>query len=384
MPVVPWVKKQGLFGAKVLAAHCVHVDEGEIRALKNFRRRRRPQPDEQPEARRRRRAGREDAGARSRRRHRHRRRRVEQRPRHVRGDAAGGAARQRDRRRSRRRSRARSALAMATRIGARGAAPRSSDRLARARQARRPDRPRSRSACTTCRPFGRDPNGIYAQIVYASKSTDVVDVMCNGRWLMRDRRLLTLDETELRRAAAGSGARASTRSLAAAKSACCRSWSRSAAPSSRRASRCRSRRASPDAERALAVIASDQLTVIRSTPLPPVRHLLVVRRSGAGPAALSGRRIPRRGRTGHRRPRPPDAHRPHARGALRRRAAVPLALSRARRALGALLSRVLPAGDRTRRGKGTPALAGGVSRRRVLRPPRSAGGSRSPTAISSR
>src|SRR5688500_11528788 len=35
MPVVPWVKKQGLFDAKVLAAHCVHVDEGEIRALKN-------------------------------------------------------------------------------------------------------------------------------------------------------------------------------------------------------------------------------------------------------------------------------------------------------------------------------------------------------------
>jgi 5-methylthioadenosine/S-adenosylhomocysteine deaminase len=33
-PVVPWVKKQGLFGAKVLAAHCVHVDEGEMRALK--------------------------------------------------------------------------------------------------------------------------------------------------------------------------------------------------------------------------------------------------------------------------------------------------------------------------------------------------------------
>jgi 5-methylthioadenosine/S-adenosylhomocysteine deaminase len=36
MPVIPWVKKQGLFGAKVLAAHCVHVDEGEMRALKNF------------------------------------------------------------------------------------------------------------------------------------------------------------------------------------------------------------------------------------------------------------------------------------------------------------------------------------------------------------
>src|SRR5438093_5427995 len=36
MPVVPWVKKQGLFDAKVLAAHCVHVDDGEMRALKNF------------------------------------------------------------------------------------------------------------------------------------------------------------------------------------------------------------------------------------------------------------------------------------------------------------------------------------------------------------
>src|SRR5438045_1340018 len=35
MPVVPWVRRQGLFGAKVLAAHCVHVDEGEIRTFKN-------------------------------------------------------------------------------------------------------------------------------------------------------------------------------------------------------------------------------------------------------------------------------------------------------------------------------------------------------------
>ena len=37
MPVVPWVKKQRLFDARVLAAHCVHVDEGEIRALKRRR-----------------------------------------------------------------------------------------------------------------------------------------------------------------------------------------------------------------------------------------------------------------------------------------------------------------------------------------------------------
>jgi 5-methylthioadenosine/S-adenosylhomocysteine deaminase len=57
MPVVPWVKKQGLFDAKVLAAHCVHVDDGEMRALKNFGAGRGAQPDEQPEAGRRRGAG---------------------------------------------------------------------------------------------------------------------------------------------------------------------------------------------------------------------------------------------------------------------------------------------------------------------------------------
>lgn len=45
--------------------------------------------------------------------------------------------------------------------------------------------------------FRRDPGGVYAQLVYASKSNDVSDVMVNGRWLMRDRNLVTLDETEL-------------------------------------------------------------------------------------------------------------------------------------------------------------------------------------------
>ncbi len=45
--------------------------------------------------------------------------------------------------------------------------------------------------------FRRDPNNAYAQIVYASKSTDVSDVMVNGKWLMRDRKLLTLNEDEL-------------------------------------------------------------------------------------------------------------------------------------------------------------------------------------------
>ena len=45
--------------------------------------------------------------------------------------------------------------------------------------------------------FRRDPDGIYAQLVYAAKSTDVTDVMVDGRWLMRDRKLLTVDEEAL-------------------------------------------------------------------------------------------------------------------------------------------------------------------------------------------
>ena len=45
--------------------------------------------------------------------------------------------------------------------------------------------------------FKRSADNAYAQIVYASKSTDVSDVMVNGKWLMRDRQLLTLDEEEL-------------------------------------------------------------------------------------------------------------------------------------------------------------------------------------------
>ena len=45
--------------------------------------------------------------------------------------------------------------------------------------------------------FYRDPNSAYAQIVYASHSTDVSDVMVNGKWLMRAHNLLTLNEEEL-------------------------------------------------------------------------------------------------------------------------------------------------------------------------------------------
>jgi 5-methylthioadenosine/S-adenosylhomocysteine deaminase len=45
--------------------------------------------------------------------------------------------------------------------------------------------------------FRRSSDNAYAQIVYASKATDVTDVMVNGKWLMRDRKLLTVQEDEL-------------------------------------------------------------------------------------------------------------------------------------------------------------------------------------------
>ena len=50
--------------------------------------------------------------------------------------------------------------------------------------------------------FARDREALYAQLVYAAKSSDVRDVMCQGRWLMRERELLTLDEQALQTEAA--------------------------------------------------------------------------------------------------------------------------------------------------------------------------------------
>jgi 5-methylthioadenosine/S-adenosylhomocysteine deaminase len=45
--------------------------------------------------------------------------------------------------------------------------------------------------------FDRDPNAVYSRIVYTGHASDVQHVLCNGRWLMRERQLLTLDETAL-------------------------------------------------------------------------------------------------------------------------------------------------------------------------------------------
>jgi 5-methylthioadenosine/S-adenosylhomocysteine deaminase len=196
MPVIPWVKKQRLFDAKVIAAHCVHVDEGEMRALK-------------------------DAGA-----------GVAHNPtsnlklgsgvapaakmletgvnvgigtdgpasnndldmfeemrlaallaKGVGGDPTALPARD--------------ALTMATRLGAR--AIHLGEVTGSLEPGKRADLITLDLEATHSLPrFARDPNAIYSQIVYAAKSTDVIDVMCDGRWLMRDRALLTIDEPRIR------------------------------------------------------------------------------------------------------------------------------------------------------------------------------------------
>jgi 5-methylthioadenosine/S-adenosylhomocysteine deaminase len=46
--------------------------------------------------------------------------------------------------------------------------------------------------------FHRDKDSVYSQLVYATKSTDVRHLMVNGHFLMMDRDLLTLDEDALR------------------------------------------------------------------------------------------------------------------------------------------------------------------------------------------
>jgi 5-methylthioadenosine/S-adenosylhomocysteine deaminase len=45
--------------------------------------------------------------------------------------------------------------------------------------------------------FARDPEGVYSQLVYATKATDVRDVIVDGKVLMRERELLTLDESQI-------------------------------------------------------------------------------------------------------------------------------------------------------------------------------------------
>mgnify|MGYP001051778751 CR=1 FL=1 len=192
MPVVPWVKKLGVLDAKVIAAHCVHIDEGEMHTLEHA-----------------------DAG-------------VAHNPSSNLKLASGfapvvdmldiglnigigtdGPASNNDLdmfEEMRLASfiakavtndptalPARRTFEMATIMGARAL---HIDHLAGSLEVgKRADLIAIDLHTTHNLPhFDHDPDAIYSRIIYATKATDVSDVMVNGQWLMRDRRLLTLEE----------------------------------------------------------------------------------------------------------------------------------------------------------------------------------------------
>ena len=195
MPVVPYVRKRGIFKSKVIAAHCVHIDEGEMRELKK-----------------------EGAG-------------VAHNPSSNLKLASGFANVKR-------------MLELGVNVGIGTDGPASNNDLdmieemhlasmiAKASSGDPTALPAKQTlAMATCMGaraihmdhlvgsletgkradlilleidklhnsprFKRDEEGLYAQIVYASKSTDISDMMVNGKWLMRDQVLLTLNEAEL-------------------------------------------------------------------------------------------------------------------------------------------------------------------------------------------
>ena len=195
MPVIPYVKKQGIFDAKVIAAHCVHVDMGEIRTLLHAGAGVAHNPSSNlklasgfapvPKM--------LEAGL------------------NV-GIGTDGPASNNDLdmfeevRLASFMAKAVSndptavpapvALAMATRIGAQSL--HLGHLTGSLEVGKRADLILvDISAVHNSPRFRRDANNAYSQIVYAGKSTDVTDVMVNGKWLMRDRTLLTLNESEL-------------------------------------------------------------------------------------------------------------------------------------------------------------------------------------------
>jgi 5-methylthioadenosine/S-adenosylhomocysteine deaminase len=198
-PVIPWAKKQRLFDAQVLAAHCVHVDEGEIRTLHEAHAGVAHNPTSNlklgsgvaPVARMIELGvnvgiGTDGAASNNDLDMFEEMRLAALAAKGVSGDPTAIPAR--------------TALAMATVMGAKAM------HLGGITGSLEPGKRADLIVVDLDHPhttprFERDPAAIYSQLVYAAKSTDVVDAMCNGRWLMRDRRLLTLDEAALQSAA---------------------------------------------------------------------------------------------------------------------------------------------------------------------------------------
>lgn len=195
MPVIPYVKKMDLFNAKVLAAHCVYIDEGEMRTLKHANAGVAHNPSSNLKLA----SGIAPV------------KKMLENGLNV-GIGTDGPASNNDLdmfeelRLAALLAKgssgdptalpAQMALLMATRLGAQ--AMHIGDITGSLEPGKRADlilvdlRPLHNSPR-----YQRHPQGTYAQVVYASKSTDVTDVMINGQWVMRDHKLLTLDEESL-------------------------------------------------------------------------------------------------------------------------------------------------------------------------------------------
>lgn len=199
MPVVPYIKKLNLLDAKVLAAHCVHLDDGEMRTFQHYNTGVAHNPSSNmklasgiapikrmldlglnvgigtdgP-------ASNNDLDMFE------EMRLASFLAKGSSGDPTALPARQ--------------TLAMATRLGARAM------HIGHLTGSLEPGKQADlilvdTSPVHNSPRFRRDPNNAYAQLVYAAKAVDVTDVMVNGAWLMRSRQLQTLDEVNLMREA---------------------------------------------------------------------------------------------------------------------------------------------------------------------------------------
>ncbi len=190
MPVIPYVKKQNLFEAKVIAAHCVHIDDGEIHTLVHHRAGVAHNPTSNLKLA----SGIAPV------------KRMLELGLNV-GIGTDGPASNNDldmfeeTRLAALMAKvasdnpttlpARQAFAMATSMGAR--ALHIGDLTGSLEVGKRADvTVVNLDRLHNWPHFSWDPDAIYSQLVYAAKSTDVQHVMCNGKWLMRDRELLTI------------------------------------------------------------------------------------------------------------------------------------------------------------------------------------------------
>jgi 5-methylthioadenosine/S-adenosylhomocysteine deaminase len=195
MRVIPYVEEHNLFDAKVIAAHCVHVEENEMRILKNYRAGVAHNPSSNLKL---------ASGAAP-------ISRMIELGLNV-GIGTDGPASNNDldmfeeMRLATLLAKgtsgdpttipAKTALLMATHLGAQ--ALHMGDITGSIEPGKRADMIIVNTSQLHNSPrFQRDPNGLYAQLVYAAKSTDVTDVMVNGKWLMQNQHLLTLNEGEL-------------------------------------------------------------------------------------------------------------------------------------------------------------------------------------------